>query len=375
MVASPQPRIHPGLDWLEALGRPEACLAWSLGEWSRVIRQARSLRLLARLAEALEDPGIEGALPSQPRNHLVAERRRSRARLRALTWTIDNVGRALAPLNAPKLLLKGAAYVAQDLPIARGRLPSDLDILVPKAHLDEAQRLLAGHDWQEVELDAHDQRYYRDWSHEAPAMHNPHFELELDLHHGILPPVASTTVDPDLLLSRCVPSGRTGWHVLSPVDQVLHSAAHLFLDSELRGRIRDLVDLRGLMECFGRHPSFWDELEVRSNELGLASQLALGLHYAHRWVGASVPEPLLARSRRAQLTPVTQAWLLPLLDAVMLPPDPDADEPLSRRMAARLLLMRYHWNRLPLRLLVPHLLHKSAKRPPRSPFMDGADDN
>lgn len=369
------PRFHPALRWIEALDRPEVTLDWTLPAWSRVVRLARSLRLLARLAEALGDADLDDQLPHPVRQHLVAERRRSRARLRSLNWTIDNVGLALRRLAAPKVLLKGAAYVGQQLPIARGRLPSDLDILVPKASLTQAQELLAAQDWQEVDLDAHDQRYYRDWSHEVPAMHNARFELELDLHHGILPPVAATTVDPALLLARCVPSGVPGWQVLCPVDQVLHSAAHLFLDSELRGRIRDLVDLKGLMEWFGRHPAFWADLEERALELGLEAPLAQALHYTQSWVAADVPPALQERMRRRALPPLKQAWLLPLLDTVMLPPEPDDDEPVARRMAARCLLARYHWNRLPLHLLVPHLLHKSAKRPPRALIADDADDN
>lgn len=375
-ASPPMPRtMHPRLAWLGALDRPADVLDWSLTDWTHVVRVARSLRLLARLAEAVGEAGLDDRLPLPVRQHLLAERRRSRARLRSLNWTLEHVGQALAPLDGPRLLLKGAAYLGQNLVIARGRLPSDLDILVPREHLAAAQELLKGHDWREVELDAHDQRYYREWSHEVPAMHNPRFELELDLHHGILPPVATTTVDPDLLLDRCMPSALPGWRVLCPVDQVLHSAAHLYLDSELRNRVRDLVDLKGLLAHFGRHSPFWNDLEARTFELGLQGPMALALHHLQHWLGADVPADMARRLGAAGLTPWRRAWLMPLLDSVMLPLKPDDAEPASRRMAARALLARYHWNRLPLHLLVPHLLRKSARRAPRSPLAEDADDN
>lgn len=366
------PRAPAAFAWLQAIAAPELALRWPLAEWQRVIRLSRRLRLLARLAESMQRTGIEATLPGPVQRHLVAERRRSRARLRALNWMVEQVGGVLRDLDCPCVLLKGAAYAAQGLPVAAGRLPSDLDILVPRMDLAAAQRRLKDHDWQEAILDAHDQRYYREWSHELPPMQHARFELELDLHHGILPPVASTTVDPARLLERLLPAGIPGWSVFCPADQVLHSAAHLFLDSELRDRVRDLVDLDGLMRHFACRHGFWDDLVDRSIELGLVEPLALAVHYTMAWLGTPVPEPVRRRTDRLGPGPAKQAWLLPLLDAVLWPSEPDAPEPWSQRLAAVALLSRHHWNRMPLHLLLPHLWHKSRTRRVRP--LEGDDD-
>ena len=80
---------------------------------------------------------------------------------------------AIQPADYPCVLLKGAAYMAQGLPIAAGRLPSDLDILVPKAALPIAQESLAAAGWRTVDMDEHDRLYYEDWSHEVPPMRHP----------------------------------------------------------------------------------------------------------------------------------------------------------------------------------------------------------
>ena len=58
--------------------------------------------------------------------------------------------------------------MAQGLPIAAGRLPSDLDILVPRTALPAAQNSLAAAGWRTVDMDEHDRLYYEDWSHEVP---------------------------------------------------------------------------------------------------------------------------------------------------------------------------------------------------------------
>lgn len=363
--------MTPLLHWLPALREPERCRDWSLDDWQQVIRMARRLRLLGRLSEAVASVRLDATLPEPVRQHLQGERRLSRHRLRTLSWTIERVGDMLGRTPYPRVLLKGAAYVTQGLPIAPGRLPSDLDILVPREALDDAHQRLQTHGWFAVELDAHDQQYYREWSHELPPLRHPQIGLELDLHHGILPPVARTTVDSAALLARLQPSGLPGWHVLAPVDQVLHSAAHLFLDSELRDRVRDLVDLDGLMRHFAARQVFWDDLVTRAGELGLVEPLAFAVHFTTRWLGTPVPAAVHRHLQDRGPGTLSRSLLLPLLDMALAPVDPDTRDTRRRDRAATLLLVRHHLQRMPLHLLLPHLWHKARAR--RRGLDDGDD--
>ena len=351
-------RPPPALAWLQALRRPELVLGWSLTDWLRVVRMARPLRLLARLAEAIDGAGLLASVPAPARRHLVAEQHLARQRGAAMRWTIERVATALADAPYPRVLLKGAAYVGQGLAIARGRLPSDLDILVPKAHLVDAQDRLVAAGWSEKILDDHDQHYYREWSHEVPPMSHPLIALELDLHHNILPPVGHAPVDADRLLARLAPSQLLGWQVLDPVDQVLHSAAHLFFDSELQDRVRDLVDLDSLLRLFSAQPDFWNRLTARSTELGLAEPLALACHFTTCWLGTPLPPPTASAIARAGPGALQRAWLLPVLALVLMPAEPDDPPALRRELAATLLLARHHGRRMPLQLLLPHLWRK-----------------
>jgi len=353
-----KPALPARLAWLQALQRPQLALDWTLPEWERVVRLARRLRLLARLAQSLADAGLLQRIAPQARRHLIAEQRLSQWRTASIRWTIERVAAMLGDGAHPRVLLKGAAYIGQDLPIAAGRLPSDLDILVPRAQIADAQARLVQAGWQMVELDDHDRRYYHEWSHEVPPLRHALFGMELDLHHNILPPVARTHVDADLLLAQLRPSKWPAWQVLEPVDQVLHSAVHLFHDSELRDRLRDLVDLDGLFRHFGAAPEFMVRLQARAQRLGLEEPLALACHFCVNWLGTPMAADALEAIRARGPGRLRRAWLLPLLGAALTPTEPDDRPSRRQRLAATVLLVRHHRQRLPWRFLLPHLWHK-----------------
>jgi hypothetical protein len=344
--------------WLRSLHDPELALGWTLPEWERVVRIARRLRLLARLAEALSDSDMLTMVPNEARRHLVSEQRLSRWRTSSVLWTAERVAAALIDAPYPHVLLKGAAYLAQRLPIASGRLPADLDMLVPREFIADALDRLSHAGWQSKALDEHDRRYYYEWSHEVPPMSHPLYLAELDLHHNILPPVARTRVDAGLLLRQLAPTSFMTWKALSPEDQVLHSAAHLFFDSDLTDRIRDVVDLDGLLRYFGSDVSFYPRLAGRAVELGLEEPLALACHFCVRWMATPLPTDVVAVIEPMGPGKMKRAWLIPTLERALLPSEPDDVKPYRQRAALVLLSARYHLWRMPIRLLVPHALHK-----------------
>ena len=346
------------LAWLNSLREPQQALVWTLTDWARVISLARRSRLLARGAESLMAAGLMDQVPPQVRRHLLGEQRLSRARTTAVLWTIERIGLTLQGEAFPKVLLKGAAYLAQDLRIASGRLPSDLDILVPRADLYAAQTCLSDSGWTEADLDAHDQRYYHEWSHEVPPMTHPLHEVELDLHHNILPKMAHVDIDVNALLLNLKPSKWPGWQVLDPVDQLLHSAAHLFYDSEFRDRVRDLVDLDGLFREFGTTPSFGPRLLARARELGLMEPLALAVHFTTLWMKAPLPAEVLAAVSGPNRCVRFQTPIIWLFAQVLRPVEPDEVSRGMQRFAAAVLLARYHWRRMPLSRLITHAWHK-----------------
>jgi hypothetical protein len=355
------------LAWLQALQDPAVVRGWSLDEWQDQLRLARRLRLLARLAAAvLDEPSVGAALPREVHDTLVGERRLSTARTTAMRWGLGWVSRALAGADYPRVLLKGAAYVMQGLPNAQGRMPSDIDILVPRHAIADAQARLLAQGWEEIAVDPHDHRYYHEWSHEVPPMRHGLHLMELDLHHNILPPVARDRVDAALLLGELRPLAQPPeaadgpWWTLSPEDQVLHCAVHLFNDSELRDRLRDLVDLDTLLRSHGVQPGFDERLIRRAQTLRLTDALVLGTSLCAEWLGTPCTASMKAwcqpRLRQPRL-----AVLRRLFAAVLYPTAADDEPGWPAEAAARALLLRHHWRRLPLPLLLRHVVHKWTK--------------
>jgi hypothetical protein len=250
------------------------------------------------------------------------------------------VRRALARLDVDLLVLKGGAYIAQDLECAAGRLPADLDIMVERRDLERAQRALVEAGWRSMKLGTYDTRYYERWTHQAPPLRAPGHIVEVDLHHAILPP-RGARANPAELWKRSVEIGAR-LRVLAPIDQVVHAVAHLFVDSDCTHRLRDLVDIAQLMDQFGRGSSarFFALLRSRAHELGVGAALDDACAFASEWLGVDVDARETARRPRAARA---------LIARRLAPPDPDAlppcIDPAHALLAARALVLRLPWHR------------------------------
>jgi hypothetical protein len=90
----------------------------------------------------------------------------------------------------PVILLKGAGYVLAGIRAARGRMFSEVDVLVPRVRLAdvEAALMLAG--WATTNPSAFDQLYFRQWMHGLPTLQHIRRQTVLDVHHAILPDTA-----------------------------------------------------------------------------------------------------------------------------------------------------------------------------------------
>jgi hypothetical protein len=134
-------------DLLRALREPAAMAAFDADIWDLVVRQASSAGLLGRLGVMVRRAGIEDAPPLPVRRHLTAVLTIATQQQRAVRWELVQLSEALAEIEGPVLLLKGAAYAAAELPPAGGRLFSDIDILVPKPQIGAAEAALMLDGW------------------------------------------------------------------------------------------------------------------------------------------------------------------------------------------------------------------------------------
>ena len=340
---------------LSVLRDIETALALTLREWETVVRLGRQARLLGLLGARLQDrDDLWGHVPLPVRGHLQSALNYSAHRTQMVNIELAAIAKVL-PEGLPVVVLKGAAYILQSQEFSRGRIPNDVDILVARKDLDAAESALLAAGWRFQAADAYAERYYREWSHELPPLRFPGHALEIDLHHTISPVTSRIRPNNDLLFSGTQAVCGSRFLTLHPGDQIIHAAIHLFQDSELSGRLRDLIDFSGLLTSAIRSDTDWDELVCRAREHGASDTLWYALHFVQQWLGTHIP---------ADLTLVAPpAWRVRAMDwmvsRIMAPVLPGSQTGLPHRIASSLGVIRYHWLRMPPGLLIRHSAHKA----------------
>lgn len=244
--------------------------------------------------------------------------------------------------------------------MSRGRVFSDIDILVQKRDIANVESQLMIHGWQNLHHGEYDQRYYRQWMHEIPPLRHIRRGTHIDVHHTILPETARIKVNTSALFDRIEPLSKIEKkiHVLSPADMLLHSATHLFHEGELGNGLRDLFDLDGLFRHFSATQGFLEALVPRAKELGLTRTLFYATRYATRILATPLPAAFIEATRvgaPARLTVVVMDFCY---ERALRPMHASCD--VAGTATARLALyIRSHWIRMPVHLLVYHLWYKA----------------
>ena len=344
-----------------ALRAPQDVGRWSLQDWELLLRQANAANLLARLAAVLADRQLLDTVPRECRPHLEAAQVLAQAQEEAVRREVRYVRAAVSRAGVDAILLKGAAYLLAGLPAARGRVFSDIDILVPRAALGEVEAALMLQGWTTTHHHPYDQRYYRRWMHELPPLQHATRLTVLDVHHAILPLTARRKPDSRKLWSCSTPiEGTDRLRLLAPADMVVHSAAHLFFNEEFSNGLRDLVDLDSLLNHFGQQPGFWDGLADRAQELDLARPLYYALRYLQRTLATPIPSAASLGAERARSPAPLQILMDALFSRVLQPDHPSAADGMTG-FARLALYVRAHWLRMPPLLLAYHLAAKALR--------------
>lgn len=335
---------------------PQACAGLGEPEWDLLVRQARHANLLGRLHHHLAE--AQAPVHERAGIHMLSAATMAARQHRAVKKEAGILRDTLAALDLPLILLKGAAYVLAGLPAAQGRVFADVDILVPRARLDEVESQLLLTGWVIESKDAYDQLYYRRWMHELPAMVHMHRGTALDVHHTILPATAQLKPSAEALIEAAIElPGQPGIRVLSPCDMVLHSACHLFHEGEPDNLLRDLSDLDLLLRHFGTEAGFWDQLLARARRQQLIRPLSLALRYTASELATPVPEALLRE------TGAHAAERLDPLYLRLFEPQHASRKTPGMRVARAALYLRGHWLRMPPWQLAYHLVHKALFSP------------
>lgn len=347
---------------IDLLGNPTAARGLDTAQWSGLIANARAANLLGALAVRLKDAGMSAG--QQADRHLDGARQLSVRQHQSVRWEVFQLQAALGDLKLPVVLLKGAAYVMSGRSVGRGRLFGDIDILVPRASLGDVESRLMLKGWVSAKSSAYDQRYYRQWMHELPPMSHIRRGTVLDVHHTILPLTARHAPDPGQIIARAVPLATEGLgaiYVPCPEDLVIHSITHLVHEGELHNGLRDLNDIDCMLRSFSDVPGFWDRLSAYSVGNDLAWPVCFGLHLVKHFFGTPIPDAMLATLSPNGSAQQPAPWLKTIYAFALN--TSNIDQPnIVTDLALWLLYVRAHALRMPVHLVIPHLVRKAWMR-------------
>ncbi len=357
------------------LGDPPYALTLDARGWTALLAIAHAERLAGSLAVRLDGLPI----PETARDVLDAARTNAEASRKTALWEAEMARRALAPLGIPVILLKGTAFVAAGLDAGRGRMIGDLDILVPRDRLGEAEGALLAAGWEWVKPDPYDDAYYRRHMHELPPLIHRARDRMIDVHHTILPLTARVTPDAGALVagavalkplpfrggvgvgsvtptneSRTIPTPNPspegeGLMTLSPEDMLIHAAAHLLADGDLAGGLRNLWDIDRLVREHAEEDGYWQRLVERARLHGLVPHVSRALRLAHHLFDTPVDPFLAYYARRGDIFYMGR----------LLARNGWGQE--TRTLLRLAFYVRSHWLRMPPLMLVRHLWVKWRK--------------
>lgn len=332
----------------------------ALTDWQSVIDQGRSAQVLGSLYGRLKQRGQLADVADEVLRHLIGQYRLAEKQKRDALAESKRLLPAFAALDAPLILLKGAAYAISQQSCADGRQFSDIDLLIPQDKIEQLEASLHWYGWAGTHQNDYDQRYYRQWMHEIPPLAHKTRGTVIDIHHTLLPLTARLKPDAAKLFEDAqaiAAPGAEGLWSLSLTDQLLHCATHVFMDSEVDHAFRDLLDFDGLLALWQAQHSDWNELIARSAAMDLSMPVFLALRHSRRVFNSPVPKWVEDACRPETLPTWRLTYLDWLYQKALLPHHPDC-LPRGAGFAQFCLFIRGHYLRMPFRTLFVHIFHK-----------------
>lgn len=345
---------------VDVLKKPELLATLSPNALSNIVAESRYFNMLAQLRVEVDGLVQCETLPEKLHNHIRAAYYAFENQQLHLKFEAEEFEAIFSELNIQWVYLKGGAYLLAEFEEFNGRLMSDIDILVPESAIPDVEHLLLSHGWIHTHVSDYDEKYYREWSQEIPPMRHIERQTELDLHFNILPKTLKEAPDTNHLM-REITSLRysTNGYILNPAAMVIHSAVHLFYESDYIKGLRDLYDLHLLLTRFSKQEGFWSDLVALQETLTHGRPVFYALRYCELLFDHQVPKyvtDFYAQYEPSSIKLKVADFAFIRVFAHMYPPN----RLRGHKMAQALLYLRGHIKRMPLYLLIPHLVRKTV---------------
>lgn len=344
---------------IRVLSNPSLLPTLNKSQWQTLLAQANSSQLVARLNYLMDLHQYEK--PNYVNWHLesaykVAEKQRKQAVVEFL-----EVPRSLEKVASQLVFLKGAAYIAKNLPCSFGRTFSDIDVLVKKEELKKIETVLKFSNWLKTDVDDYDELYYRTWMHEIPPLYHVSRGSVLDVHHNILPSTNKHMPNAENFSFSNVEVKNVGTiKTLDDTDLCIHMAVHLFTESEFHHGLRDISDFDMILRHFQKqNEHFTEQLLQRATTLGLHEYTRLAVRYSHMILATPLQKNTFIS---LQANSSFNTFIQDFCFSHIFKPNHQSCKTWHMSVAEFILYWRGHLLRMPIKLLVPHLIKKSYMR-------------
>ncbi len=212
-------------------------------DWTELIHQAREQALLGSCYFLLQDAGLYNNIPDKVKTHLYSGYIYAQKQKVSLIKEMLKLESFFSDAPYPCVLLKGCAYRLTELPMARGRVFSDIDILVPQSQFPDALLRLNEAGFIEFGMSDYDRRYYLRWSHQHPPLIHYLRGVSIDLHHHIYPVSSQENILIEPMLRQSIRLPGSSFAVPTKALMFVHACVHLFYQDETHKLVKDLWDL------------------------------------------------------------------------------------------------------------------------------------
>lgn len=284
-------------------------------DWSYVLAASIRHAIPQLLYHNLKAVGAERAVPPGVLGRL--ERMYYANALRHLRFSraLEEVLRAFTEMGIEVIVLKGMALATQVYPAAALRQCGDIDVLVRKEDLLQAEKVLLG-----LGYTAPGNGLLDEWF----GQHHYHLSylkdegrIGLEVHWDIAPQPNPFFLPLSELWARAQPFriGSSEALALGPADLLLHLSLHAaFSPNLLWGQDIDLRHLCDIAETIRLYPIDWDQLVAHARLYQAHKCLYIALYLARRMLQACVPHAVLEALQPTDLDP---RWLASLEERVL----------------------------------------------------------
>jgi len=338
---------------------PQTIEYLDIQQWNQLIKEAYSTGMLARLFYIFNKKQLSHFIPEQALWHFSSAFTFAQAHRQDILIEIQHVKRAFKLSGQEPIFLKGTAYILANDEASEGRIFSDIDVFTPIKALPKIEQLLQWQGWSFGEIDAYDDAYYRKWMHEIPALTHKTRGSTLDVHHNLLPRTSRITFESHYIESKI----DTMRGILAEEDRLIHSIVHLFLESEFDKGLRDMTDIDLLFNQYQKQDqNFANRVLSRSFELGVDVLVFYAFRNLKKYLGTKIPDDFTNKISKNAPTGLKLKLMDKLFSRVLFSPQ-SIDKSAFNKLAHLVMYLRGHYMRMPLHLLIPHLLHKAIVSP------------